>query len=81
MTPRETDPGLQDSSLDVGDALCGDLALLLRAELKKLAPGGVLRVIARDPAAPQDLPAWCEVTGHTLVRNDPPHYWIRRRDP
>jgi len=65
--------------LDVGDTLCGELALLLRAELAKLEPGQVIRVVARDPAAPQDLPAWCEVTGHALVHSEHPDYWIRRK--
>ncbi|WBO61932.1 sulfurtransferase TusA family protein [Streptomyces camelliae] len=27
-------------------------------------PGTVVRVIATDPAAPLDLPAWCHMTGH-----------------
>ncbi|MBK8974392.1 MAG: sulfurtransferase TusA family protein [Planctomycetes bacterium] len=65
---------------DSGATLCGELALDLRARLRAMEPGQVLRVIARDPAAPQDLPAWCEVTGHTLIHRDHPDYWIRRRN-
>ena len=74
-----SEPG-HDVELDVGDTLCGELALLLRAELRKLEPGQVLRVVARDPAAPQDIPAWCEMTGNPLIRVDHPNYWIRRKD-
>ena len=74
----ETPP--RDALLDVGETLCGELALLLRAELRRMEPGQVLEVLARDPAAPQDLPAWCEVTGHRLLRADPPRFWIRRKD-
>jgi len=74
-------PTRADAVIDVGDTLCGELALLLRAELKKLAPGQVLEVVARDSAAPQDLPAWCEVTGHRMLRAEPPRFWIRRKDP
>ena len=33
-----------DVELDVGDTLCGELALLLRAEFEKLQPGQVLKV-------------------------------------
>ena len=69
-----------DATLDVGDALCGELALLLRSELKGMEPGQVLLVTANDAAAPQDLPAWCEVTGHRMLRAEPPRFWIARRD-
>ncbi|MHC5211502.1 MAG: sulfurtransferase TusA family protein [Planctomycetota bacterium] len=68
-----------DAVLDAGDMLCGELALLLRKELRALEPGKVLRVAARDRAAPQDIPAWCEVTGHALLRAEPPLFWIRRK--
>ena len=77
--PDDQAPG-RDALLDVGDTLCGELALMLRAEPRKLQPGQVLEVVARDPAAPQDIPAWCEVTGHRVLRVEPPRFWIRRRD-
>lgn len=69
-----------DRTYDSGDTLCGELALALRTELRAMRPGQVLEVIARDPAAPQDLPAWCEVTGHELCRAEHPRYWIRRKE-
>jgi tRNA 2-thiouridine synthesizing protein A len=59
---------------------CGDLVLALRGRLAALRPGAVLRVVARDPAAPEDLPAWCRLTGHTLARADHPVYDIRRKE-
>lgn len=59
---------------------CGDLVLALRIRLNALPPGGVLQVTARDPAAPLDLPAWCRLTGHVLVRADHPVYLIRRKE-
>jgi tRNA 2-thiouridine synthesizing protein A len=67
------------SVLDVGDTLCGELALKLKIELGKLEPGQVLQVIARDPAAPQDLPAWCQLTGNRLLQVDHPNYFIQRK--
>ena len=79
MPSNPTDPPSHDALLDVGDTLCGELALMLRIELKKLAPGQTLKVLARDPAAPQDLPAWCELTGHAMLRMEPPHFWIQRK--
>lgn len=64
---------------DAGDLGCGDLVLELRDRLRELAPGALLRVIARDPAAPVDMPAWCGLTGHTLLSSDHPHYLIQRK--
>lgn len=79
MPSDSIDTPRRDRLYDAGDTLCGELALELRAELRQLEPGQILEVIARDPAAPQDLPAWCKLTGHELVLVQHPHYWIRRR--
>ena len=64
---------------DAGDLGCGDLVLALRVRLAALPAGAVLRVRATDPAAPEDLPAWCRLTGHPLVSADHPVYLIRRK--
>ena len=64
---------------DAGDMSCGDLVLELRARLAPLSTGEILRVRATDPGAPEDLPAWCRVTGHPLLLERPPDYWIQRR--
>jgi tRNA 2-thiouridine synthesizing protein A len=58
---------------------CGDLILELRQRVRMLAPGQVLRVTAHDPGAPQDLPAWCGMTGHALLVARHPEYFIERR--
>lgn len=65
---------------DAGDLGCGDLVLELRTRLRRMAPGEVLRLTARDPGAPEDLPAWCGLTGHRLLRSRHPVYWIQRKD-
>ena len=69
-----------DAEWDAGDLGCGELVLELRARLGGLRPGGVLRLVARDPGAPADLPAWCRMTGHTLVSEAHPVYHIRRKE-
>jgi tRNA 2-thiouridine synthesizing protein A len=66
---------------DAGDMGCGDLVLALRGRLNTLPPGAVLKVTARDPAAPLDLPAWCRLTGHRLLRAAHPEYHIQRKEP
>ena len=65
---------------NAGDMSCGELVLALRIRLMAMAPGCVLRLIARDPAAPEDLPAWCRLTGHALIEFHHPEYLIRRKE-
>jgi tRNA 2-thiouridine synthesizing protein A len=74
--PLETDEAIWDA----GDMGCGELVLALRIRLNKMPAGSVLRVIAQDPAAPEDLPAWCRMTGHTLIDHAHPTYRIRRKE-
>jgi len=64
---------------DAGETGCGRLVFELRAQVDKLKPGERLEVVARDPGAPVDLPAWCRMTGHTLVSADHPVYVIERK--
>lgn len=70
----------QDEVWDAGELGCGELVLELRMRLDRMRPGQVLKLIARDPGAPADLPAWCRLTGHTLVSEAHPDYWIRRKE-
>jgi len=65
---------------DAGDLGCGDLVLELRGRLRELPPGSILELVALDPGARSDIPAWCGLTGHTLVRQTPPSFWIRRKE-
>ena len=67
------------SAWDAGGMGCGELVMALRARLAVLPAGAVLTVTATDPAAPEDLPAWCRLTGHGLLSADHPTYRIRRR--
>jgi tRNA 2-thiouridine synthesizing protein A len=60
---------------------CGDLVLELRGRVEALGSGRVLRLTARDPGAPADIPAWCRMTGHALVSAHHPIYLIRRKEP
>jgi tRNA 2-thiouridine synthesizing protein A len=66
-------------SWDAGDMACGDLVLALRLRLNTLPAGAVLQVLASDPAAPEDLPAWCRLTGHRLLWSSHPEYHIERK--
>ena len=69
-----------DETWDAGDLGCGDLVLQLRFRIDTLEPGRVLKLVAHDPGARADLPAWCRLTGHALVAAEPPVYFIRRKE-
>jgi tRNA 2-thiouridine synthesizing protein A len=64
---------------DAGDLGCGEIIIALRARVLALPPGSLLEVTARDLGAPADLPSWCRLTGHELVKAEHPVYLIRRR--
>lgn len=69
-----------DLEWNAGDLGCGDLVLQLMMRMKAMAPGQVLRLVALDPGASADIPAWCRMTGHTLLAEQPPEYLIRRKE-
>jgi tRNA 2-thiouridine synthesizing protein A len=80
MTNGEHDNLAADAEWDAGDMGCGELVLELRLRLQAMAPGSILKLTTRDLGAPEDLPAWCGMTGHTLLKAQHPEYWIRRRE-
>lgn len=65
---------------DAGHMGCGELVMVLRIRLRAM-PGRVIRVIARDSSAPEDIPAWCRMTRNELLRHEPEShsFWIRSR--
>lgn len=65
---------------DAGDTGCGELVLELRFRLDALKSGQIMRLTARDPGAPADIPAWCRMTGNPLVGGQPPVYLIQRKE-
>jgi tRNA 2-thiouridine synthesizing protein A len=50
--------------------------------LPTVPPGAVVQVLADDPAAAHDIPAWCRMRGQEFVRADTvegvPTYTVRR---
>ena len=73
-------PLIPDLIWDAGDLGCGDLVLLLRGKLRAMLPGKILKVTALDPGAPEDIPAWCKMTGNRLVHQQHPLYFIRNKE-
>ena len=63
---------------NAGEAVCGSLIVGLKRQVEALADGQLLQVTATSAGALVDLPAWCRVTGHTLVEANHPAYVIRK---
>ncbi len=60
--------GLQpDLTLDARDLFCPSPVLRAAEEMDKLAPGQLLRILANDPAAEEDIQRWAKRAGHTLL--------------
>ncbi|MFJ3788431.1 sulfurtransferase TusA family protein [Kitasatospora sp. NPDC090091] len=66
MTPAT---GGEDAPIvvDGSGMLCVTLLLHLRKRIAGAPGGTIVHVIATDPAAPLDLPAWCHLTGHAYL--------------
>ncbi len=53
--------------MDARGLRCPAPILAAARALRSLPAGAVLQLSATDPAIAQDLPAFCEAAGHTLV--------------
>ncbi|MGB0844799.1 MAG: sulfurtransferase TusA family protein [Alphaproteobacteria bacterium] len=58
------------AELDARGLKCPLPVLRARRAMKPLATGDVLLMLATDLAAAQDVPAFCETTGHVLKKHD-----------
>ena len=67
-----------DEIYDSLDRGCGDFIIELRRVMRELAPGSILMIASRDAGAPVEIPAWCRLTGHTLLDSAPPFYLVRK---
>jgi tRNA 2-thiouridine synthesizing protein A len=79
VTPSESPDWERDDVFDGGDAGCGDLLYDLRFRFRDLRAGTRVLVRALDAGAPVEIPAWCRMTGHRLLRASHPFYLIARR--
>ena len=77
MMPARPEPA---GGLDGGDQSCGELILTLKGAVERLRVGEVLKLTSRDPGAREDVPAWCRITGHTLLWGDGHTFYIERKE-
>jgi len=71
LKAEEKKNGLMDIkpkvSLDCVGLFCPQPIFQTRQELDKLQPGEILEVLADDPAAEEDIKAFCKRTGNELL--------------
>ncbi len=56
-----------DQSLDCMGLYCPMPIVKTMEKIKQLKAGEVLEVVADDRGIKQDMPAWCEATGHECL--------------
>jgi tRNA 2-thiouridine synthesizing protein A len=67
-------------TLDCLGQRCPLPVIALARAIGRVQVGEVVRVLADDPAAGNDIPAWCRLRGHEFVGGGPgPAYEVRRR--
>jgi TusA-related sulfurtransferase len=68
--------------LDCRGMLCPRPIIELGRRIGAVSPGGTVAVLADDPAAAADVPAWCRMRGHEYLgadtRGGVPAYLVRR---
>jgi tRNA 2-thiouridine synthesizing protein A len=64
--------------LDCRGMKCPRPVIELARRIGEVTPGGLVEVLADDPAAGPDLAAWCRMRGQELVVDDPPRFVVRR---
>lgn len=67
-----------DAYWDAGNMGCGELLIELKFKMAELKSGQVFRLVARDPGALEDMPSWCQMTGHRLLKAEHPEYWLKK---
>lgn len=60
-------PGARLVEVDASGLQCPGPIMRLKVEMDKLMEGDTLRISASDPGFVKDVPAWCQMTGNTLL--------------
>ena len=64
--------------LDCRGQRCPLPVIALAKTIRQVEVGEMVRVRADDPAAANDIPAWCRMTGQEFVRGGDDEYDVRR---
>ena len=66
------------TELDCRGMLCPLPVIELAKHIGEVAVGSEIAVLADDPAAETDIPAWCRMRGQELVEATDGRYVVRR---
>ena len=70
-------------TLDVKGMLCPMPVIKAKQAISQVPVGGLLEVIATDPAAKEDIPAWVRRAGHDLIsmqqENETFRFYVKRK--
>lgn len=68
--------------LDATGLRCPEPVMLIRKNIRQMADGEILHIIADDPATTRDIPSFCQFMDHTLLKQQidtlPYQYWIKK---
>lgn len=56
-----------DVELDTSGLYCPEPIMLMHNRVRDMPSGGILKVVATDPATTRDIPKFCNFLGHELI--------------
>jgi len=65
---------MSEYSLDARRLLCPLPVIRTQDKVKQLQQGDVLSVTCTDPGVMQDIPAWCRINGHKVLKTQSGEY-------
>lgn len=72
-----------DHTLDAIGLRCPEPVMMVRMNIRKIAVGETLLVIADDPSTTRDIPSFCEFMEHELldksINGSPYQYLIKKK--
>ena len=85
MEPSQPSQQSADLELNCRGVRCPLPVIRLSQRIDEVPVGGMIAVVADDPAARPDIPAWCRMRGHEYVGerlgdDGVPVYLVRRRE-
>jgi tRNA 2-thiouridine synthesizing protein A len=69
---------VSEFELDCRGLLCPVPVITLARRIKEVPIGDTITVLADDPAAAIDIPAWCRMRSQELVSTGTDRYVVRR---
>jgi tRNA 2-thiouridine synthesizing protein A len=79
VTASTRPAGTEPLVVDCRGQRCPLPVIALARRIAEVPVGGVVRVVADDPAAANDIPAWCRMRGHTFVATDGDRHTVELR--